>query len=243
MQTKDASDIFSTLGHIGRLQVFRLLARHAPRRVAASEIAKSLGLKPNTLSVYVGALQKSGLVTRERIGNSLTYGVNPAMIGGLVDFIIADCCGGNPQICAPQTQAALDPDRGMDAGRKLNVLFICSKNSARSLMAEAILRDIAGARFNVFSAGMTPSGAPNEYAIDVLRQNGHDVSRLKSRSIEEVIQEIGEDLDFVFTVCDQAADTHELRYSSLPLTAHWGIADPVSETGDITTKMIAFKHA
>ncbi|MGB0959854.1 MAG: ArsR family transcriptional regulator, partial [Halocynthiibacter sp.] len=91
--------------------------------------------------------------------------------------------------------------------------------------------------------GMTPSGAPNECVIDVLRQNGHDVSGLKSRSIKEVIQEIGEDLDFVFTVCDQAADTHELRYSSLPLTAHWGVADPVSETGDITAKMIAFKHA
>ena len=103
MEMNDAATILSALAHEGRLSVFRLLARRAPEGVRPSEISEALELKANTLSVYLGALERAGLVHSQRQGRSVFYSVNLARMGGLIDFLAADCCRGRPDLCAPLT--------------------------------------------------------------------------------------------------------------------------------------------
>jgi len=244
MEMNDATAILSALAHEGRLSVFRLLARRAPEGVRPSEIAAALGLKANTLSVYLGALERAGLVTSERQGKSVFYSVQLARMGALVDFLAADCCRGRPDLCAPRTAQALAAagDRTMPS-RKFNVLFICSGNSARSIFAEALLASVGGDKFNVYSAGTRPFSELNPFAVDLLRRNGHDVSGLRAKNIAEFQQEGAPVMDFVFTVCDQAANEECPPWPGQPITAHWGLPDPVKVEGTDAEKSLAFASA
>ena len=237
----DAATILSALAHEGRLSVFRLLARRAPEGVRPSEISEALELKANTLSVYLGALERAGLVTSQRQGRSVFYSVNLSRMGGLIDFLAADCCRGRPDLCAPLTAQALAkvgetpmPDR------KYNVLFICSGNSARSIFAEALLSSIGGEKFNAYSAGTKPYSELNPFAVELLERNGHDVSGLRAKNIAEFQQEGAPVMDFVFTVCDQAANEECPPWSGQPITGHWGLPDPVKVEGSDAEKSLAF---
>lgn len=230
----------STLGHPQRLAVFRLLMRRYPDRVPASEIARALGLKPNTLSNYLSALLQVGLVSQERAGTSLRYGVEMAAVRGTIDYLLLDCCRGRPEICAPASYAASDKT---DRDRKFNVLFICTGNSARSIFAEAILRDEAGDRFNVYSAGTRARSELNPVALQVLKLNGHDISDLRAKTIAEFQAPDAPDFDFVFTVCDQAANEDCPAWPGQPISAHWGVPDPVGVDGTQTQKILSFQTA
>ena len=154
----------ATLGHPQRLAVFRLLMRRYPDAVPAGEVAQALGLKPSTLSAYLGALMQAGLVTQTRDGTSLRYSMNMPELRRLFDYLLNDCCRGRPDLCAPAPTQGGDPDM---ADRKYNALFICEGNSARSIFAETILRDLAGDRFNAYSAGTKPV-----FRIEPLRARG-----------------------------------------------------------------------
>lgn len=241
MEMNDAATILSALAHEGRLSVFRLLARHAPEGVRPSEISEALELKANTLSVYLGALERAGLVTSERQGRSVFYSVNLSRMGGLIDFLAADCCRGRPDLCAPLTAQALAKvgDTPMP-DRKYNVLFICSGNSARSIFAEALLSSIGGEKFNAYSAGTQPYSELNPFAVDLLERNGHDVSGLRSKNISEFQQQGAPVMDFVFTVCDQAANEECPPWPGQPITGHWGLPDPVKVEGSDAEKSLAF---
>lgn len=230
----------STLGHPQRLAVFRLLMRRYPDRVPASEIARALGLKPNTLSNYLSALLQVGLVSQERAGTSLRYGVEMAAVRGTIDYLLLDCCRGRPEICAPASYAASDKT---DRDRKFNVLFICTGNSARSIFAEAILRDEAGDRFNVYSAGTRARSELNPVALQVLKLNGHDISDLRAKTIAEFQAPDAPDFDFVFTVCDQAANEDCPAWPGQPISAHWGVPDPVGADGTQAQKILSFQKA
>ena len=241
MEMNDAATILSALAHEGRLSVFRLLARRAPEGVRPSEISEALELKANTLSVYLGALERAGLVHSQRQGRSVFYSVNLSRMGGLIDFLAADCCRGRPDLCAPLTAQALAkvgetpmPDR------KYNVLFICSGNSARSIFAEALLSSIGGEKFNAYSAGTKPYSELNPFAVELLERNGHDVSGLRAKNIAEFQQEGAPVMDFVFTVCDQAANEECPPWSGQPITGHWGLPDPVKVEGSDAEKSLAF---
>ncbi|MGC9371165.1 MAG: helix-turn-helix domain-containing protein [Paracoccaceae bacterium] len=244
MEMNDATTILSALAHEGRLSVFRLLARRAPEGVRPSEIAGALSLKLNTLSVYLGALERAGLVRSQRQGRSVFYSVNLARMGGLIDFLAADCCRGRPDLCAPRTAQALAPD-GDPAmpDRKYNVLFICTGNSARSIFAEALLASVGGDRFNVYSAGTRPYSELNPIAVELLERNGHDVSGLRAKNIAEFQQEGAPVMDFVFTVCDQAANEECPPWPGQPITGHWGLPDPVKVEGTDAEKALAFATA
>lgn len=230
----------STLGHPQRLAVFRLLMRRYPDRVPASEIARALGLKPNTLSNYLSALLQVGLVSQERAGTSLRYAIEMAAVRGTIDYLLLDCCRGRPEICAPASCTTSDKT---DRDRKLNVLFICTGNSARSIFAEAILRDEAGDRFNVYSAGTRARAALNPVALQVLKLNGHDISDLRAKTITELQTPGAPDFDFVFTVCDQAANEDCPAWPGQPISAHWGVPDPVGADGTQAQKTLAFQDA
>ena len=127
--------------------------------------------------------------------------------------------------------------------RKFNVLFICTGNSARSIFAETLLRETAGDRFNVYSAGTRPRSELNPFALEVLKQKGHDTSALRAKNISEFQRPDAPEFDFVFTVCNQAANEECPAWSGQPVSAHWGMVDPVRATGTPAEKSLAFQQA
>jgi arsenate reductase len=234
-------DRLSTLGHPQRLAVFRLLMRRYPDRVPATELANALDLKPNTLSSYVSALMQTGLISQERVGTSLRYAVDMEAAQAMIGFLLHDCCRGRPEICLPFSNDASHRIPKM-TDQTFNVLFLCTGNSARSIFAEAILRDLSPDRFNVYSAGTKPKSDLNPFALEVLKHNGHDVSALRAKNIGEFQGEDAPTLDFVFTVCDQAANEECPAWQGQTISAHWGLPDPVKVDGTDAEKSLAFRQ-
>lgn len=231
--------MLSTLGHAGRLDVFRLLVRRYPEHVAAGELARVLDCKQNTMSAYVSALQGAGLITQSRQGRSILYRANMDRADTLIEFLFADCCRGRPESC----QIDKSPNNSSTPGPRKSVLFVCTGNSARSLFAEAILRDIAGDRFDVYSAGTAPARGPNLRAMQLLRDKGYDTSDLRSKHIRDVQGPDAPHMDFVFTVCDTAANEDCPLWPGLPISAHWSVPDPVAVYGTDAEKRLAFQQA
>jgi arsenate reductase len=129
------------------------------------------------------------------------------------------------------------------ADRKYTVLFICTGNSARSIFAESILRRDAGDRFIAHSAGTKPYSELNPFALEVLRAKGHDVDLLRAKNVAQFSGPDAPHLDFVFTVCDQAANEECPAWEGQPVSAHWGMPDPVKATGTDAQKSLAFQQA
>ncbi|MBS0249243.1 MAG: arsenate reductase ArsC [Proteobacteria bacterium] len=127
--------------------------------------------------------------------------------------------------------------------RVYNVLFLCTGNSARSVIAEAILNREGKGRFKAFSAGSQPKGQVNPHTLTLLRTLGYDVSGFRSKSWAEFAQAGAPQMDFVFTVCDDAAGEACPVWPGQPMTAHWGIADPAAATGSEAEIAVAFDDA
>jgi protein-tyrosine-phosphatase len=125
--------------------------------------------------------------------------------------------------------------------KPFNVLFLCTGNSARSIMAEAILNRAGQGNFRAFSAGSQPKGQVHPYTLALLRKLHFDVSGMRSKSWLEFSQPDSPKLDFVFTVCDNAAGETCPFWPGQPMTAHWGVPDPASATG--TEAEIGFAFA
>ncbi|QFT97568.1 Arsenate-mycothiol transferase ArsC1 [Roseovarius sp. THAF8] len=232
----------ATLGHPQRMAVFRLLMRRYPDAVPATELAHALDLKPNTLSTYVNALAQAGLITRTRQGTSLRYSVDMTAIRQTLDYLIGDCCRGRPDACSTTSLHTLLGVPQM-TDRKYNVLFICTGNSARSIFAESLLRAEAGDRFNAYSAGTKPRSELNPFALDVLEQKGHDTSVLEAKNVSVFQGPDAPQFDFVFTVCNQAANEECPAWTGQPVSAHWGMPDPVKAEGTDAQKALAFQQA
>ena len=121
-----------------------------------------------------------------------------------------------------------------------NVLFICTGNSARSILAEAILNREGRGKFRAFSAGSHPKGEVHPYALDLLRRTNHPVAELRSKSWDEFAAPGAPQLDFAFTVCDNAAGEVCPIWPGQPMTAHWGLPDPAAAEGNEAEKRAAF---
>ena len=126
------------------------------------------------------------------------------------------------------------------ADKPFNVLFLCTGNSARSLLAEAILNREGMGKFRAYSAGSHPKGEPHPYTIDLLKRLNHDVSAARSKSWDEFAKPDAPKMDFVFTVCDQAAAEECPYWPGQPISAHWGLPDPAVATGTDAEKALAF---
>jgi len=127
--------------------------------------------------------------------------------------------------------------------RAYNVLFLCTGNSARSIMAEAILGKVGAEKFRAYSAGSQPKGQVNPHAVALLQSLGHDTSGFRSKSWSEFAEAGAPALDFVFTVCDNAAGETCPVWPGQPMTAHWGVPDPADATGSTAEIGLAFKDA
>jgi len=125
----------------------------------------------------------------------------------------------------------------------LNVLFLCTGNSARSILAEAYLNSIGDGRFRAFSAGSHPAGKVNPFALELLQKNRIGVEGLRSKAWDEFARPGAPPLHFVFTVCDNAAGEACPLWPGQPITAHWGVADPAAVQGSDDEKRKAFLAA
>ena len=228
---------FATLGHPGRLAVFRLLMRFAPQGVRPTDIAAALAMKQNTLSHHLADLAAAGLVRADRRGRSLYYAVDLETTEHLLGYLALDLGRARPDLLAPLVAARKDtamPDA------TFNALFICSGNSARSIMAEALLRDLGQGRFRAHSAGTRPNSVLNPFALALLERNGHATDGLRAKHIAEFQAPGAPAMDFVFTVCDTAAAEECPPWPGQPITAHWGLPDPVKATGTDAEKALVF---
>jgi arsenate reductase len=128
-------------------------------------------------------------------------------------------------------------------GKPFNVLFLCTGNSARSILAERIIERWGSGRFRGFSAGSYPRGEVHPLALDLLRRNNYVTDGLRSKDWTEFAQPDAPVMDFVFTVCDKAKGEVCPIWPGQPMTAHWGTEDPAAVEGDELTRLTAFRAA
>jgi protein-tyrosine-phosphatase/DNA-binding transcriptional ArsR family regulator len=236
MEHSAAAHAFAALGHPDRLAVFRLILRFAPQGVRPTEIAEALALKQNTLSHHLADLTASGLVQVDRRGRSLFYSVDLDRTEALIGYLALDVGRARPDLLSPLTPRKEPAMRDTD----FDVLFICSGNSARSIFAEVLLRDLGQGKFQAFSAGTRPNSDLNPFALDVLRRNGHDITGLRSKHVSEFQKPGSIVMDFVFTVCDTSAMEECPPWPGQPITGHWGMPNPVKATGTDAERALVF---
>jgi arsenate reductase len=126
--------------------------------------------------------------------------------------------------------------------KPVNVLFLCTANSARSIIAEALLNSLGGGRFRAYSAGSAPSGQVNPIALEVLAMNGYSVQGVRSKDMKEFTRTGAPSFDFVITLCDSAAGESCPIFQGRPVRAHWGVRDPAAVDGSDAEKRRAFSE-
>jgi arsenate reductase len=214
----------AALAQPSRLAAVRLLARYQPFGLPAGDIARLLAVPHNTLSTHLALIEKAGLVRSRRDGRHVIFAVDPDGCAALSD----------------ELGAALRPTAGRDgrvrplpvvrpaaeAARPYRVLVLCSANSARSLMAEALINREGRGRFEAVSAGARPAAAPHPEAFRLLTALGYAVAPLRAKDWSCFGGDTTTPFDFVITVCDAARGEPCPAWPGHPLGAHWGIADP-----------------
>lgn len=224
METEAAANAFSALGQSTRLDLLRALLGAGAGGLAAGDIAARLGVPPSTLSFHLRALEQAGLIQASRHGRSLQYAASIERLRGLLAYLTDAAPGG-----LDHDQTGVD---GMTKPDVFNVLFLCTRNSARSIMAEAVLSRVGGARFRAYSAGSEPAAeGPMPEVLAQLQALGHDVSVLRSKSWELFAAPGAPCMDFVITLCDTVAGQVCPDFGGFTVTAAWPLPDPAKFTG------------
>lgn len=237
MELTDATRGFAALAQETRLNLIRTLAVAGPSGLAAGDLATKLDQPHSTLSFHLSALEEAGLVQSTRHGRHVIYAVRFAGLRGLFTYLTETCCGGRPDLCGDLARLLPDPEpeeRKMTAS--FNVLFLCTHNSARSLMAEAILTQVGKGRFNAYSAGSEPAAKPMTDVVERLAVLGHDVSRLRCKSWDEFTGPAAPRMDFVITLCDILQGQVCPDFGDKPVTAAWPLPDPAKFDGTLAER-------
>ena len=251
MDAQTAIAAFAALAQDHRLQVFRLLVRQAPYGLPAGQLADCLGVPASTLSSHLSQLERAGLLRSWRQQRRIFYAADTAGIRDLIAFVTEECCEGHPELCgyAPrgdalslETMGADPPGRGepLSPDKVFNVLFLCTGNSARSIIAECILNRLGHGKFQAYSAGSQPRGTIHPYALELLHTYHYPTAHLRSKNWDEFNGSDAPPLDFVFTLCDEAAKETCPVWPGQPMTAHWGLPDPAAVAGTEAVKRFAF---
>jgi len=236
MESKDAAHAFAALGQETRLALMQALLAAGPNGLPAGDIASRLGVPPSTLSFHLRALEQAGLVQATRRGRSLLYAARIAALRGLFALLAEACCDGDPARCGDLARLLPMKDPAMPPPA-FNVLFLCTRNSARSIMAEAILAGLKGGRFRAFSAGSDPAPeGPLPEVLAQLRSLGHDTSALRSKSWDEFTAPDAPRMDFVIALCDTLNLQACPDFEGTHVTAAWPLPDPAKFAGSPTER-------
>jgi ArsR family transcriptional regulator, arsenate/arsenite/antimonite-responsive transcriptional repressor / arsenate reductase (thioredoxin) len=234
-----AIESLGSLAQPTRLAVFRRLLAAHPGTVPAGELAKHCEVPHNTMSTHLGVLQRAGLIRAEKDGRAVNYRADVRAFRGLVTFLSRDCCNGRPDLCGDI--ARLIPANDQDMKEKVmtasfNVLFLCTHNSARSIMAEALLEKIGQGKFNAYSAGSDPALRPMPEVIERLKKLGHDTSKLRCKSWNEFAGPSAPRMDFVIALCDTPHGQVCPEFGEKFVTGAWPLPDPTDFKGSETER-------
>lgn len=233
MHKKSALGALAALAHEDRLDMFRLLLDTGPGGSSARRIGERLGLTPAGVSAHLSELVHACLVLPRQAGPTILYTVNTELTTRLLAFL-----GGE---AIPRSATALASLSGDNMDDKVyNVLFLCTGNSARSIMAEAVLNTLGRGRFRAWSAGSQPAGAVHPLALEELAGTAYPLGRLRSKSWEEFSQPGAPHMDFIVTVCDKAAGETCPLWPGHPISAHWSFEDPAAVAGTEDERRAAF---
>jgi arsenate reductase len=235
MEFNHVAEICAALAQESRLAVIRLLVGAGRDGLPAGEIASQLGLAASTASFHLSGLERAGLLHATRQGRQIRYAARIAPLQDLLGFLAETCGGGAPDPAAP-VAPPVPATQAMIPG--FNVLFLCTRNSARSILAEALLHRLGGARFRAYSAGSAPAAAPLPEVLDLLRRLGHDVAGLHSKSWDVFSGPDAARMDFVIALCDIAAHEPCPDFAQTAVTAHWPLPDPAGFAGSATEQSL-----
>jgi protein-tyrosine-phosphatase/DNA-binding transcriptional ArsR family regulator len=232
MESSDAAEIFAALSQESRLAVLRLLISAGPNGLRSGEIADRLALHPATTSFHLNALERAGLTQSTRQGRQVIHAARFTALRGLIVFLTETCCSGRPELCGDIARMLPDiPEKEDPMTPAFNVLFLCTRNSGRSIMAEAILKQLGRGKFNVYSAGSDPADGPVPEVLDKLHALGHDVSELRSKSWNEFTRPDAPHMDFVIALCDTLDGQICPDFGEKAVTGSWPLPDPAKFNG------------
>jgi arsenate reductase len=236
MEILNAADHLAALGHESRLTIFRLLVEAGPAGLNPGSIGERLALPGPTLSFHLSHLARVGLVGKRQEGRFMFYAANYAAMDELIAFLTANCCGG--AACLPQTaqvdtmskrraQVAASSAAAVPgaAPPRRRVLILCTGNSCRSQMAEALLNHELGGRVHASSAGTRPQAEVAAGAVEALRLAGVPTDGLHPKNVDTLLDE---PFDLVVTVCDNAREACPIFPRAVP-TLHLPFHDPHGE--------------